>query len=371
MKEFLKKRGTLSCISSLVAILAGLVLGMILLLGFDAKNAMLGFRNMMLTGITSTDKLGKVLYTAAPLLMTGLAVGFAFKTGLFNIGASGQYTMGAFFALVGAIQFQLPWWVCIVLAMIGGALWGAIPGIFKAYFNVNEVISAIMFNWIGLYSVNMIISNMPQMVGTAWGESVANRTGKLSDANPSAILPKMGLDKLMGSDYVNAGILIAVIFAVIIWVILNKTTFGYELKACGYNRNASQYAGINAKKNIIRAMTISGALAGLGGAISYLAGSIQYTLEEALLSMGFNGIPVALLGVSHPLATIFSALFIGYLKVGGDAMQPEFTTEIIDIIIAAIIYMSAFALLMQDGIRRLLSKKRKESDANVKEVKKA
>ena len=255
--------------------------------------------------------------------------------------------------------------------LIGGALWGAIPGIFKAFFNVNEVISAIMFNWIGLYSVNMIIANMPRMVGTAWDESVANRTGKLSKANPGAILPKLGLDKLMGSDYVNAGILIAIIFAVIIWVILNKTTFGYELKACGYNRNASQYAGINAKKNIILAMTISGALAGLGGAISYLAGSIQYTLEEALLSMGFNGIPVALLGVSHPLATIFSALFIGYLKVGGDAMQPEFTTEIIDIIIAAIIYMSAFSLLMQEGIRKLLSKKRRDSDANVREVKKA
>lgn len=370
MRAFLKKRGTLSCISSLVAIAAGLILGLILLFVFNADKAMLGFRNMMLTGFTSMDKLGKVLYTAAPLLMTGLAVGFAFKTGLFNIGASGQFTIGAFFALTGAIQFQLPWWVCILLAMIGGAIWGSIPGIFKAYFNVNEVISAIMFNWIGLYAVNTLISNMPKMVGTAWGESVANRTGKLSSANPNAILPKMGLDKLMGSDYVNVGIIIAILCAFIIWIILSKTTFGYELKACGYNRNASQYAGINAKKNIILAMTISGALAGLGGAISYLAGSVQYTLEETLQSMGFNGIPVALLGVSNPLAIIFSALFIGYLKVGGDAMQPEFTTEIIEIIIAAIIYMSAFALLMQEGIRKLLNKKRRKTD-ETREVKKA
>jgi len=357
MREFFKKRGVLSCISSLVAIAAGLLLGLALLFGFNADKAMYGFRNMMLTGITSLEKLGKVFYTAAPLLMTGLSVGFAFKTGLFNIGASGQFTMGAFFALVGAIQFQLPWWVCMLLAIAGGALWGAIPGIFKAYFNVNEVISAIMFNWIGLFVVNLTLSNMPVMLANNWGEITKDRTAKLINANAGAILPKMGMDKLMGSSYVNCGILIAVLFAVAVWIILSKTTVGYELKACGYNRDASQYAGINAKRNIILAMTISGALAGLGGSIYFLSGSTQYTLLKVLQSMGFNGIPVALLGASHPLATIFSALFISYLQVGGDAMQPEFAKEIIDIIIAAIIYMSAFALLMQQGIRKLLTKK--------------
>ena len=358
MRNFFRKRGVLSCVSSLVAILAGLALGLILLFCFNADKAIYGFRNMMLTGVTSLEKLGKVFYTAAPLLMTGLAVGFAFKTGLFNIGASGQFTTGAFFALVGAIRFQLPWWVCMLLAIIGGAIWGAIPGLFKAFFNVNEVISAIMFNWIGLYLVNMLLANMPVMLANAWGDITGDRTAKLAAANPGAILPKMGLDQVMASSYVNCGILIAVACAVIIWVILNKTTMGYELKACGYNRDASQYAGINAKKNIVLAMTISGALAGLGGAIYFLSGSAQYTLLKTLQPMGFNGIPVALLGVSHPLATIFSALFISYLQVGGDAMQPEFAKEIIDIIIAAIIYMSAFALLMQQGISRLLSKKR-------------
>lgn len=358
MREFLKKRGMLSCISSLVAIIAGLALGMILLLCFNADKALYGFGNMILTGFTSAEKFGKVLYTAAPLLMTGLAVGFAFKTGLFNIGASGQFTVGAFCALVGAIQFRLPWWVCMIMAVAGGAVWGAIPGLFKAFFNVNEVISAIMFNWIGMFGVNMAISNMPLMLSSSWGETVGNRTGSLDKANPGAIIPKMGLDKLTGSTYVNAGILIAIIFAFIVWIILSKTTFGYELKACGYNREASRYAGINAKKNIVLAMAISGALAGLGGAIYFQSGSVQYGLEKVLQPMGFNGIPVALLGVSHPLATIFSALFISYLQVGGDAMQPEFSKEIIDIIIAAIIYMSAFSLLVQEGIRRMLGKKR-------------
>ena len=147
----------------------------------------------------------------------------------------------------------------------------------------------------------------------------------------------------------------------IIWVVLTKTTFGYELKACGYNRHASRYAGINERRNIVLSMTISGALAGIGGAIYYLSGTAQYTLLKSLPAMGFNGIPVALLGASHPLATIFSSFFISYLQVGGDAMQPEFAKEIIDIIIAAIIYMSAFALLMQQGISKLLSKKRKNA----------
>ena len=257
MKELLKKCGMLSCLSSLVAIVAGLVLGIILLFCFNADKALYGFGNMILTGITSAEKFGKVLYTAAPLLMTGLAVGLAFKTGLFNIGASGQFTVGGFCALVGAIQFRLPWWVCMFLAIIGGAIWGAIPGLFKAFFNVNEVISAIMFNWIGLFGVNMAIANMPVMLCNYWGETVGNRTGKLTSANPDAIIPKMGLDTLTGSTYVNAGILIAIIVAIIIWIILSKTTFGYELKASGYNREASRYAGINAKKNIILGLSRS------------------------------------------------------------------------------------------------------------------
>ena len=138
--------------------------------------------------------MAKVLYTAAPLMMTGLSVGFAFKTGLFNIGATGQYTMGAFFALSAAIQFQLPWYLGLLAAMVGGAIWGAIPGLFKAHFNVNEVIAAIMFNWISLFTVNLAINNMPRMLASAWGAVNKDRTAALGAANRSAILPKLGLD---------------------------------------------------------------------------------------------------------------------------------------------------------------------------------
>lgn len=357
MRAFLQKRGTIVLLGSILSILAGLLLGFILLLIFNAPYAVSGLSNMLFTGLRDMSKLGKVLYSAAPLMMTGLSVGFAFKTGLFNIGASGQYTIGAFLSLVAGIQFQLPWYIAMLFGMVGGAIWGAIPGIFKAYFNVNEVITAIMFNWIGLFAVNLSLNNMPMMIANFWGQVSKDRTAKLADANPSAILPKLGLDNFFG-NYMNVGIFLAIVFAIIIWVILSKTTFGYELKSCGYNRNASLYAGINAKRNIILSMTISGALAGLGGAIYYLSGTAQFTIVKALLPMGFNGIPVALLASSHPIGTIFSSLFISYIQVGGDSLQPEFAKEIIDIIIAAIIYLSAFALLVQNLIAKAITRKK-------------
>ena len=154
---------------------------------------------------------------------------------------------------------------------------------------------------------------------------------------------------------------IAIFVALIIWVVMNRTTFGYELKACGYNRFASDYAGINAKRNIMLSMTIAGALAGIGGGLYYLSGTAQYTMVKSLLSMGFNGIPVALLASSNPVGTIFSALFVSYIQVGGDALQPEYSREIIDIIIAAIIYLSAFALLMRGWIGKIFLRNQTEN----------
>ncbi len=357
-------KGALNLTASLVSILAGLLVGFILLMIFNFDKALYGFGNIIFTGLRSPDRFAKVLYTAAPLLMTGLSVGFAFKTGLFNIGASGQYTVGAVLSLVGAIMWQLPWYACILLGMAGGAAWGAIPGICKALFNVNEVITSIMFNWIGLFAANLFLYNSPQMLANAWGAINKDRTAALSAANPGAILPKMGMDQAMGSNYMNIAIFIAIIAAFIMWYVLQKTTFGYELKACGYNRSASRYAGINDKRNIILSMVIAGALSGIGGSLYYLSGTGQFTMGKMLLTMGFNGIPIALLAASHPLGTILSSLFIGYIQVGGEALQPEFAKEIIDIIIAAIIYLSAFSLLMRELILRArLSRENKAAAA--------
>ena len=360
-------KGALNLTASLVSILAGLLVGFILLMIFNFDKALYGFGNIIFTGLRSPDRFAKVLYTAAPLLMTGLSVGFAFKTGLFNIGASGQYTVGAVLSLVGAIMWQLPWYACILLGMAGGAVWGAIPGICKALFNVNEVITSIMFNWIGLFAANLFLYNSPQMLANAWGAINKDRTAALSAANPGAILPKMGMDQAMGSNYMNIAIFIAIIAAFIMWYVLQKTTFGYELKACGYNRNASRYAGINDKRNIVLSMVIAGALSGIGGALYYLSGTGQFTMGKMLLTMGFNGIPIALLAASHPLGTILSSLFIGYIQVGGEALQPEFAKEIIDIIIAAIIYLSAFSLLMRELILRARLSRENKAAAIIEE----
>lgn len=362
--NFFKKKGTIACAASLISIIIGIVFGFLLLLAFNSSEAAGGLIKILTTGVANSEKFAKVLYSAAPLLMTGLAVAFAFKTGLFNIGATGQYTIGMFFSLTAAIQFQQPWYVAIFFGMIGGAIWGAIPGLFKAYFNVNEVITSIMFNWIGMYSVNLLLANMPMMLANYWTPApYNNRTAALASCNPSAILPKLGLDQVLNSSYMNIGIFIAIIFAVIVWVIVNKTTFGFELRACGLNRNASVYAGINAKRNIVLSMMISGALAGIGGSLYYLSGTVQYVTEKILLDMGFNGIPVALLASSHPIGTIFGALFVSYIQVGGEALQPKFAPEVIDIIIAAIIYLSAFSLLIRELISRVLLRRNDDKSA--------
>ena len=348
-------------LASLISIGVGLIVGLILLYVLNAKAAGGAFISLITTGFRSSDKFAKVLYQAAPLIMTGLSVGFAFKTGLFNIGATGQYTVGAAAALIGAIQFQQPWYVCLLLALIGGAIWGIFPGLFKALFNVNEVITSIMFNWIAMFAVNLTINNLPMMLAKYWGGAQMDRTANLAQANPNALIPRMGLDVLMKSNYMNISIFIAILFAIVAWIILSKTTFGYELKACGFNRNASIYAGINAKRNIVLSMVIAGAFAGVGGGLYFLAGTGQYTLLKQLLAAGFNGIPVALLATSNPIGTVFSAFFVSYIQVGGDAMQPDFVKEIIDIIISVIIYLAAFALLTRELLAR--GKQRREDAA--------
>ncbi|MBQ1771716.1 MAG: ABC transporter permease [Clostridia bacterium] len=355
------KKGMISVLASVISILIGLLFGLLLLIIVNPAMAFPKFGELLTAGVSSLPKLAKVLYQAAPLIMTGLAVAFAFKTGLFNIGASGQYTVGAFCALACAIIFQMPWWICLLASLVAGAVWGFFPGLFKSLFNVNEVITSIMFNWIGMMAVNLLCMNLKNaegklvMLPVAWVSSpIKDRTAALSYANPSAMIPKMGLDKLFESNYMNISIFIAALVAVLLWVILNRTTFGYELKACGYNKNASLYAGINAKRNIVLSMVISGAMAGLGGGLYYLAGTADYTIQKTLLAMGFNGISVALLATSNPIGTIFSALFISYIQVGGESLQPVYAKEMIDIIIAVIIYLSAFALLTKTIISKYI-----------------
>ena len=374
IKHFFRSKAFASILASVVSIAIGLFLGFLLLLIFNASKAGTGFGALLTNGFATPQKFAKVLYQAAPLILTGLSVAFAFKTGLFNIGASGQYVVGSFCALYAGIILGLPWYVSLIFAFVGGMLWGFIPGLCKAFFNVNEVITSIMFNWIGLYMVNLLIKNTPKMIQNAWaGGIITNRTANLSlvqnTLGVSTTIPKAGLDTLFGgSQYMNISIFIAVLVSIIVYIVLTKTIFGYELKACGFNKDASIYAGINSKKNIILSMAIAGGLAGLAGGIYYLSGTAEYLIEKTLPTMGFNGIPVALLASSHPIGVIFSSLFISYIQVGGEALQRyKYSTEIINIIIAAIVYLSAFSILFKLKIGKMFEKN-EEKNANAEEV---
>ncbi len=353
--------GVLSVAASLICILIGLLVGFIILCCINGEYAADGFSRIIKGGFYLMPKgIGTVLSQTAPLIMTGLSVAFAFKTGLFNIGAAGQYTVGALGALYFALILQMPWYVCLLAAMVFGAVWGAIPGIFKAYFNVNEVITAIMFNWIGLYAVNEIIYK--GVLGSMY-DLKTTKTYTLRGSAPQAVIPDMGLNAVFNTKSTTIAIFIAIVIAVLVYIIINKTTFGYELKACGHNKDAARYAGINEKKNIVLSMTIAGALSGIGAGLYYLSGVAEWNpqVSTALPAMGFNGIPVALLALSNPVGVIFAALFVSHITVGGGYLPTKyFQPEIADVIIAVIIYLCAFVSLFKGVVVEAVVKRRKK-----------
>ena len=364
-----------SVLAALLCIVIGMAVGFLVLLAINPAHAWGdGFVRILKGGFYDAPYgVGKMLANAAPLVMTGLSVGFAFKTGLFNIGAAGQYTLGAYGALYCAIMLKLPWFVCLLVAAILGGIWGAIPGFFKAYFNINEVITSIMFNWIGLYLVNELVYQN----GTGPMYDVRNtRTlnlGKSADYAQS-IIPDFGLNKLFQTNSTTIAIFLAAAVAVLIWVVLNKTTFGYELKAVGLNKNAARYAGINEKKNVILSMTIAGALAGFGAGLFYLSGGGEWNPlnSTSLPAMGFNGIATALLANSNPIGTIFSSLFISHISVGGAYLPTKyFPSEIADLISGIIIYLCAFSMLFRTLFEKKLIHKKDTANANAEPAAKA
>ena len=353
-------------LAALMCIVIGLVIGLIALFIINPEHALVdGFWRILQGGFYDFPYgCGKVLTQTAPLIMTGLSVAFAFKTGLFNIGAAGQYTLGAFGALYFAIVLGMPWWVCLLVSAVFGALWGAIPGIFKAYLNINEVITSIMFNWIGLYLVNEIIYGRGSGV---MYDAHNTRTWKLAANAPQALIPSCGMSELFHTSNTTIAIFLAIIVAIVVWVVLEKTTFGYELKAVGLNKNAARYAGINEKKNIILSMAIAGALAGFGAGLYYLSNVSQWNPlnSTSLPAMGFNGISVALLASSNPIGTIFSAIFISHISVGGSFLSTKYyPTEISDLISGIIIYLCAFSMLFRGKIQSLLFRNAEKTNVN-------
>ncbi len=369
------KKGLSSMSASLLAILAGLLAGFLILLISNPANAFKGIQTILLGGWNNGVKgVGQVLYFATPIILTGLSVGFAFKTGMFNIGAAGQLMVGGFVSVyVGVTWTFLPapwhWIVALLMGALGGMAWGMLVGLFKALFNVHEVITSIMLNYIALYAINYAVKNSHLF------DALKNQTVNVAT---SAVLPKAGLDQVFyqlkgryhDASSVNSGIFIAIGLAIVIYIILNKTTFGFELKACGFNKHASRYAGISQNRAIMYAMAIAGALSGVAGATMYLAPStgMHIHVAEVLAAQGFNGIAVALLGMSNPIGIIFSGFFIAHITEGGSYLQSlKYMKEIIEVIIGLIIYFSAFSLLVRDVLSRL-AKRRKKAENEPKKA---
>ena len=386
LDSFWAKDGTKTVLASLASIVIGLLVGCIVIVvvgltsdNLSPKSAWEGVR-IVLGSIFSTGRgeggvltfgfnpvnTGNMLFRATPLIMTGLSVAVAFKTGLFNIGAPGQYLMGTMASLMLALGIPtdvvpagLVWVIAFLGGMAAGAVWGAIPGFVKAYLNINEVLASIMTNWIAANVVTWAfdVSNFKNVVESTKSAYVYKTTFNGVET------PKFGLDQLFPGSQVNGGIIIAIVIAILMYVIMTKTTLGYQLKACGSNRHAARYAGIKDKQSIVMSMAIAGALAGGGAALYYLSGNTEFywSTYQSLPDTGFNGIPVALLAANNPVGVIFTGLFMSMLDIAGvqlTALTP-FNEYITDVIIATIVYLSAFSLV----IKMLLGGRKKHKAA--------
>ena len=388
LSDLYGKDGTKAVLSSLISILIGMAVGSVIILLVGLGNKSLGLSSawegirLVFGGIFSTGRsaagtltwgfnpqnIGNMLFRATPLILTGLSVSVAFKTGLFNIGAPGQYLMGTAATLIIALGIpsdKVPAGLIWVLAFLGGclagALWGCIPGLVKAFLNINEVLACIMTNWIAANLVTWMFD-----ISSFKNVTEGTKSGYIYKTTFNGVAtPKLGLDQLFPGSQVNAGILVAIILAIVVYIIMEKTVFGYELKACGANRHAARYAGIPDKRNIVLSMAIAGALAGAGAALYWLSGNTEFywNTYQSLPGVGFNGIPVALLAVNNPIAVIFTGIFMAMLDIVGMQLTnlTAYNEYITDVIISVIVYLSAFSLV----IRMMLTgrKKRKAVEA--------
>ena len=378
--------GTRSVMASVLSILVGLIAGSLIILIVGLCTPSLGLKSvwdgvrLVFGGLFATGRdaagaltfgfnpasVGNMLFRATPLILTGLSVAVAFKTGLFNIGAPGQYLAGTaatlFIALCvpsSVIPPEIIWFLAFFGGMLAGALWGAIPGMLKSLLNINEVLACIMTNWLAANLVTWMfdISNFKNVVENT-------KSGYIYKTTFNGVsTPKLGLDQIFPNSQVNMGILIAILIAILMYIIMSKTTLGYQLKACGANRHAARYAGIQDKRNIVLSMAIAGGLSGAAAALYYLSGNTEFfwSTYQSLPAIGFNGIPVALLAANNPIAVIFTGCFMSMLDIVGLQLTnlTAYNEYITDVIIATIVYLSAFSLL----IRMLLDGRKKRKKA--------
>ena len=367
-KDILASDTFRSITAAIICALVGIIVGFIILLIINAEHAPKAIsvilKNFMYyrSSCKKLYDLGQTLVKSVPLILCGIAVLFAYKSGMFNIGVAGQYCVGIGISLWCALAWHLPWWLCLVLAVVCAALWASLAGLLKAFCNVNEVIAGIMLNWISLYLVNVLMQNETVMnVGKS-------ETFSIAQTSPGSLLPTLGLGKLFhDNEYVSIAIPFTIIVAILINIILKKTVLGYELRATGLNKHAAKYAGMRDKKNLILTMAVSGAIAGLAAALFYLTDVQPWKTSSTVPGMGFNGIAVAFLGELNPIGVIFSGYFIQHITQGGSFIDTKyFNPQIADLISSIIIYSCAFMFLFKTQISKLIDGRKKKSvpDAN-------
>ena len=383
-KVFFQSGASQSVFSSLFSIFIGLIVGSIIIVIVGAVNESMSAKNivegvkLVFLGVFSTGRdaagnltfgfnpinMGDLLFRATPLILTGLSVAVAFKTGLFNIGAPGQYLMGTAATLYLALSIPhdkvnptLIWVIAFLGGIVVGGLWGALSGLFKALLNVNEVIACIMTNWIAANLVTWFFESHDALKNSyEYGKVGYICKTSFNEVSTS----KLGLDKLFPGSQVNGGIIIAIVLAILVYVLMSRTTLGYKLKVCGSNRHAAKYAGINDKFCIVLSMGIAGGLAGSAAALYWLGGNTEFywSTYQSLPAVGFNGIPVALLATNNPIAVIFAGCFMSMLNIAGLQIKnlTTYNEYLTDIIIAVIVYMSAFSLFIKTALENRIKK---------------
>lgn len=329
----------------IISVLLGLIVGAIIML-ISGHNPIEGYTALWDGAFYDAFTLGETIRRITPLILTGLAVAFAFRTGLFNIGAEGQVIVGWLAAVWVGLTVDAPMIIHLPLAVLAGAiaggLWGFIPGLLKAKIGVHEVIVTIMMNYIAMFVSNEIVRSVLTDHDTST-EQIAT----------TASLASEWLKSITFYSRMHYGILIALFAAAIMWFIIQRTTVGYELKAVGFNRHASKYAGMNVSKNIILSMVIAGAFAGLAGAMEGLGTYGNVSVISGFTNLGFDGIAVALLGANNPFGVVLAAILFGVLKEGaGEMPSAGVPTELVDIIMAVIIFFVASSYIIRWALLR-------------------
>ena len=358
---------------TLLAIILGFIVAGIMLLAMGHNP--LAVYSTMFTGVFKNPRnIAETIIKATPLIITGSSIAFAFKTGLFNIGAEGQYTMGFVFAGMVGIMLDLPWFlqipILLLAGMLGGLLLGGLSGVLKSKFGVHEVISGIMLNWISLYFLNYIALGSPFFVQETSGTESINVSGQLklfaaekAAGDYSSITEVPIIGRVLARSDLNYGILIAIFVAILLHFIIKKSTLGYQLKAVGFNKDAAEFAGIDVNKNIIRSLAIAGIISGLAGAVNIMSLSPHKITSLAMFeNYGFDGLSVALIAGSSLIGVIPSALLFAVFKIGGSVIQQQYqiSSEIISILIGVIIFFIALSSILPIIADIIASRKTKE-----------